>query len=107
VYKRITLVGPVVSALTSKAAEPNHVVELKLHCGGASCRGTITLYAGRDLVALRSYAMMAGTTSSWATHLGTKAAQFLANLNHPTLRAIETVTVTDGRTIQRQISLVR
>jgi hypothetical protein len=28
-------------------------------------------------------------------------------LNHPTLRAIETVTVTDGRTIQRQISLVR
>jgi hypothetical protein len=107
VYKRITLVGPVVSALNSKAVESNHVVELKLHCGGASCRGTIALYSGRDLVAFRSYAMVAGTTSSWAAHLGTKAVQFLANVGYPTLKAIETVTVTDGRTVQRPISLVR
>jgi hypothetical protein len=107
VYKRITLVGPVVSALTSKAAESDHVVELKLHCGDASCQGTIALYAGRDLIARRSYAMMAGTTSSWAAHLGAKAVQFLANVGYPILKATETVTVTDGITVRRQISLVR
>ena len=107
VYKRITLVGPVVSALTSKAVEAGHFVELKLHCGGASCRGTIALYAGHEQVALRSYAMVAGTTSTWAAHLSTRAVQFLANVNYPTLRATETVTVTDGKTVQRQIGLVR
>jgi hypothetical protein len=61
--------APSVQALTNRPTVTGNKIELRLNCNEAICRGTITLYKGGTLLAVKSYAMFAGTTSSWTTYL--------------------------------------
>jgi len=106
VQKQITLVGPAVTALTTRAAVSGNKVELKLHCSGATCQGTIWLNYGRPSLANKSYGMVVGTTSTWTTYLNKEAMHLLARARYHTLNATETVTVSDGATVRKQITLV-
>jgi len=106
VRKQITLVGPVVTALTTRATVSGNKVELKLHCSGATCQGTIWLNYGRSSLAKKSYGMVVGTTSTWTTYLNKEAMHLLARARYHTLNATETVTVSDGQTVHRQITLI-
>lgn len=106
VQKHITLVGPAVTALTTRAAVSGNKVELKLHCSGATCQGTIWLNYGRSSLAKKSYGMVVGTMSTWTTYLNKEAMHLLARARYHTLNATETVTVSDGPTVHRQITLV-
>ena len=106
VQKQITLVGPATTALTTRAAVSGNKVELKLHCSGATCQGTIWLNYGRPSLAKKSYGMVVGTTSTWTTYLNREAMHLLARARYHTLNATETVTVSDGPTVHRQITLV-
>ena len=106
VQKQITLVGPAVTALTARAAVSGNKVELKLHCSGTTCQGTIWLNYGRPSLAKKSYGMVVGTTSTWTTYLNNEAMHLLARARYHTLNATETVTVSDGPTVHRQITLV-
>jgi hypothetical protein len=81
-------------------------VELKLHCSGATCQGTIWLNYGRSSLAKKSYGMVVGTTSTWTTYLNKEAMHLLARARYHTLNATETVTVSDGQTVHRQITLI-
>jgi hypothetical protein len=106
VQKEITLVGPAATALTTRAAVSGNKVELKLHCSGATCQGTIWLNYGRLSLARKSYGMVVGTTSTWTTYLNGEGLHLLARARYHTLSATETVTVSDGETVHRQITLV-
>jgi hypothetical protein len=106
VRKQITLVGPAVTALTTRAAVSGNKVELKLHCSGATCQGTIWLNYGRPSLAKKSYGMVVSTTATWTTYLNKEAMHLLARARYHTLNATETVTVSDGPTVHRQITLV-
>ena len=97
---------PAVTALTTRAAVPGNKVELRLRCGGATCQGTIWLNCGRTSLAKKSYGMAVGTTSAWTTYLNKEAVHLLARARCHTLKATETVTVSDGPTVHRQITLV-
>ena len=81
-------------------------VELKLHCSAATCQGTIWLNYGRPSLANKSYGMVVGTTSTWTMYLNREAMHLLARARYHTLYATETVTVSDGPTVHRQITLV-
>ena len=94
------------TALTTRAAVSGNKVELRLRCSGATCRGAIRLYEGSTLLATKSYAMFAGTTSSWGAYLDSKALLLLVGSRYHTVNATEEVTVTDGTTVQKQITLV-
>jgi hypothetical protein len=106
VQKQITLVGPATTALTTRASVSGNKVELKLHCSGSTCQGTIWLNYGRLSLAKKSYGMVVGTTSTWTTYLNNEAMHLLARARYHTLNATETVTVSDGPTVHRQITLV-
>ncbi len=97
---------PAVAALSTRPTVSGNKVELRLRCSGAICRGTIRLYEGGTLFATKSYAMFAGTASSWGAYLNSKALLLLVNSRYHTLNATETVTVNNGATVQKQITLV-
>jgi hypothetical protein len=50
--------------------------------------------------------MVVGTTSTWTMYLNREAMHLLARARYHTLYATETVTVSDGPTVHRQITLV-
>jgi hypothetical protein len=106
VRKQITLVGPAVAALSTRPTVSGNKVELRLQCSGATCQGTIWLNYGRSSLAKKSYGMVVGTTATWTTYLNKEAMHLLARARYHTLNATETVTVSDGPTVHRQITLV-
>ncbi len=61
---------------------------------------------GRPSLAKKSYGMVVGTTSTWTTYLNKEAMHLLARARYHTLNATETVTVSDGATVRKQITLV-
>jgi hypothetical protein len=97
---------PAVTLLSTTPTVSGNKVQLKLHCSDAICRGTITLYHGTTLLAVSGYAMFMGTTTGWATHLKNQALLLLVNARYHTLNATETVTVTGGNTVRKQIALI-
>jgi hypothetical protein len=106
IKRQTTLVAPFVTALTTRAGVARDAVQVKLRCSQVTCRGRITLNDGKALLANVSYGMVAGTTATWAVQLDHTALRLLAGAKHHTLNATQTVTVTDGMSIKKQIALV-
>jgi hypothetical protein len=98
---------PVVTALTAKVTVSKKTVEMRLHCASAACKGRITLDHGRVVLGASNYSLGAGKTASFAVHLSQKAITLLARAKHHMLSATETVTVTGGKTVSKQVIVVR
>lgn len=106
VQRQLALVGPSVVLLTPTAVVTGGRARLRLGCGAATCRGTIWLNYGRPSLGSVSYAMLAGTSSTWTAELNTEALRLLAHSRDHLLNATETVTVGDGPTVYGRVTLL-
>jgi hypothetical protein len=98
--------GPAVAALATELSVANKTVEVQLRCSGAACRGTVSLDDGKVPFGTTSYQLGAGKTASFEAHLTSTALQLLAKAGQHAIKVTETVTVTGGKTVEGQISLV-
>ncbi|HYA44288.1 MAG TPA: hypothetical protein VED59_01680 [Acidimicrobiales bacterium] len=103
-----TLPHPSVVLLTTKATVSKSVLHLELRCSGSVCRGTIKLWYENVLLVSppRAYSLGAGNTAIFPTLLDVKALKFLAKAKNHTITVGETVFVTGGATMRKQVTLV-
>jgi hypothetical protein len=96
---------PAVTALTSTAVLSKRAVSLELRCATAKCSGVITLVDIKTELGHGKYDLGAGQTGYATVGLFPQVLSLLADAKDHTINATETVTVSGGRTVTKEIAI--
>lgn len=97
---------PSVSFITTKAHVVKKMVNLRVFCHGATCKGTIKLTDVRTVVGSKKYEVAAGKSASFTEGINHQGLMLLANTKGKTIKVTEAVSVSGGKTVSKKIALI-